>query len=213
MDRKSAFVVVVHGNLTSAHFPQAENTCIKLTCTYGREWKLISGQTQHISAYCTPGSTSIIAVDLPFEACFGSNDPYQWPRYVLTCYTRNRNGHDRINGYGALFLPTTPGQYKLKVRCYMPEPSSLIQSLISMFRGLSAELVNPLMPAYADGRYGLRVSTKGTVEIELNIQTRVSDTSFNFKNMKKVDFTPPSRSQPPPLASNNEDIRSDPEET
>ncbi|CAI5451634.1 unnamed protein product [Caenorhabditis angaria] len=193
MEKKSSIVVTVHGNVTSAQFPEEENICIKLNVATSEDWRIISGDHSVLSSFSFRGATSHMNIDLPFETSYKSSTPYMWPRYVFSCYSKNRSGNDCLKAYGSLFVPTTPGRHLKRVYCFLPEPSSMIQRITARIRELNAELVNPLMPGFSDGRHALRVTSKGYLDIEINISIKCTDTSLQFTSMSH-NTTPSSTS-------------------
>ncbi|CAB3400419.1 unnamed protein product [Caenorhabditis bovis] len=156
-DRKAHIVITAHTHIRTVDFPEVSNVCVKLAAVAPGDWKIVSGEQTALSAFSYRGGAHKMNIDLSHSNTFRSTSAHMWPRYVITCFTRDRAGDDSLTGYGTLFLPSTSGRHTLKVFCYIPEPSSMIQRIMARFRGLMVELVNPMMPAFADGRFGEKI--------------------------------------------------------
>uniref|UniRef100_A0A1I7T8U2 B9 domain-containing protein 1 n=1 Tax=Caenorhabditis tropicalis TaxID=1561998 RepID=A0A1I7T8U2_9PELO len=105
------------------------------------------------------------------------------PRFVFNCFSKDNSGKDRVTGYGVLTVPAEPGKHNCCVQCFLPESSSIIQQTIAKLRGVNAEFVDPLLPANADGRYACRTSTKGYVNLEINVSIKSSDAGYRFSSL------------------------------
>uniref|UniRef100_A0A8R1HHM7 Uncharacterized protein n=1 Tax=Caenorhabditis japonica TaxID=281687 RepID=A0A8R1HHM7_CAEJA len=83
-----------------------------------------------------------------------------------------------------------------RVYCFLPESSSILQWMIEKIRSVEAEFVNPLMPATSDNRYVCQTSTKGYVEIEINVGAKEPAAGFQFNShiteLKKSSNVPTS---------------------
>ncbi|CCD62862.1 B9 domain-containing protein 1 [Caenorhabditis elegans] len=180
MEKADSIVLTIHGNVRTTEFPEESNVCVKLSTVATGDWKIINGETVSLSSFSFRGADNQIFIDLPFECGLKGSSPFMWPRLVLNCFSKDHSGKDCVTGYGMLPIPTEPGKHVCRVHCFLPEPSSTVQQLIAKLRRVNAEFVDPMLPANADGRYACRTSTKGYVDLEINVSIKCSDTAYKF---------------------------------
>lgn len=68
-------------------------------------------------------------------------------------------GNDVITGYGSTHIPTVPGKTVRKVAMFVPESSTLTQSVMSFFTGRRAEFVDSRIVSMSHGREGNHETT------------------------------------------------------
>ncbi|EFO96799.1 CRE-MKSR-1 protein [Caenorhabditis remanei] len=180
MEKSDAVSVTIHGNVRTTEFPEESNVCVKLHTVVTGDWKVMTGESVVLSSFSYRGTDNQIFIDLPFECGLKGNSPFMWPRIVLNCFTKDTSGKDCVVGYGVLPVPSEPGQHIHRVHCFMPESSSIVQRMIAKLRGVTAEFVDPLLPANSDGRYACRTSTRGYVDLEINVSIKSSETGYRF---------------------------------
>ncbi|CAP30286.1 Protein CBR-MKSR-1 [Caenorhabditis briggsae] len=180
MEKSDSVSLTVHGNVRITEFPEESNVCVKLNTVAVGDWKIITGDTVALSSFSYRGADNRIFIDLPFECGLKGSSPFMWPRLVLNCFSKDTSGKDCVIGYGVLPIPTEPGKHICRVHCFLPEPSSIVQQMMAKLRRMNAEFVDPLLPANADGRYACRTSTRGYVDIEINVSIKSSETGYRF---------------------------------
>lgn len=182
MEKSDSLSLTIHGHVRTTEFPEESNVCVKLNTIAQGDWKIISGDAIALSSFSFRGSDRQIFIDLPFECGLRGNCPYMWPRFVLNCFSKDKSGKDCVVGYGVLPIPAEPGNHTCRVHCFLPESSSIVQQMIAKLRGVNAEFVDPLIPATSDGRYACRTSTKGYVDLDLNVSIKYPDTGYMFSH-------------------------------
>ncbi|CEF61208.1 B9 domain family-containing protein [Strongyloides ratti] len=167
---KSKFIVIVNGNIIDACFHQTKSLYVKYNFIYGPDWSFVTGIEEGIS--CSGHKTknkAEINLNTLIEGTFSSTNPYKWPQLILSCYGPDFFGNDIILGYGAVYVPTTPGITEVSVPMFVPKASSGINKLIGLFTGRRAEFIDSRVVGSAEGRDVTRVTTQGIINVKFNV--------------------------------------------
>ncbi|VDM41220.1 unnamed protein product [Toxocara canis] len=167
---KSAFVLLLSGQIETAQFPSLNNCYCKYSYVYGNDWEQIGGLDEGLSAKCERAThRDCIVIGLPIEATFTSTNPFRWPQLLLSCYGSDTFGNDVVRGYGAVHIPTVPGRRVRRIAMFVPEASTSVQKFVAWITGKRAEFVDPRIVTSANGRHVTRVRSQGFVNVTMNV--------------------------------------------
>ncbi|XP_052051326.1 tectonic-like complex member MKS1 isoform X1 [Apodemus sylvaticus] len=203
-----AFRLFVNGEVVSAQGYEYDNLYVHFfvelpaTNWSSPSFQQLSGVTQ-TCATKSLGMDKVAYFSFPFtfEAFFLHEDESveslpEWP--VLYCKVLSLDFWQRyrVEGYGAVVLPATPGSHTLTVSTWRPMELGLVAELRRFFIGGSLELEDPSyvrIPGTFQGerlsRFGFRTETTGTVTFRLHClqQSRAfMESSSLRKQMRSV---------------------------
>ncbi|KAJ1184994.1 hypothetical protein NDU88_001790 [Pleurodeles waltl] len=199
--------LLINGEVVSAQEYEFENLYVHFFIEFPKHWtsppfQQLSGVTQtcasktlgreNVSYFCYP---------FTFEAFFTQQDESesslpQWPVLYFEVLSLDFWQRYRVEGYGSIVLPSSPGLHILTARTWRPSVLGTVSELRRFFIGGSLELEDITyvrIPGTFQGdrlsRYGFRTETTGSVTFKLYCiqQSRAfMDSSSLKKRMQSV---------------------------
>lgn len=167
----SSFYLSVKGQVISGLFPNDNNLYCKYCFFYGEDWQNVCGQEESCSqiAIKSINSNGKLVWNLPIDVTFRSTNPFKWPSLIVSVYGADPLGNDVVRGYATTHIPPIAGYHEQQLAAFVPKSSSMINALHSWFSGKKAEFLDPRIVAQGKDRAVLRVSTKGTIYLSMNV--------------------------------------------
>ncbi|KAB7505619.1 B9 domain-containing protein 1 [Armadillidium nasatum] len=78
--------------------------------------------------------------------------PHWGPQIVLSFFGCDYFGNDVVRGYAVGHLPICPGRHTKRLSTFVPESTSTLQKMVSLFTGRRPEFVDPKTIALGRGR-------------------------------------------------------------
>ncbi|KAG1668017.1 B9 domain-containing protein 1 [Nymphon striatum] len=174
MSNGTVFLIMAAGQIESAEFPEFDDIYCKYCFVYGQDWAITSGLEEGISqiARKSMDDRQVFVWNFPIDITFKSTNPYRWPQIVISVYGLDIFGNDVARGYGAMHIPVSPGQHRMKIPMFVPESASTLQKLTGWLTGRRPEYIDPRVLAQGQGRDVTRVRSQGFVNVSLNIITK-----------------------------------------
>ena len=162
----------VNGQIESGKIADEDGICLKFDFTYGKDWKLTSGNETGISqhSYKSMQTNDKVVWNYPFELTFGTSDISGWPKLCLQLTSRDIIGRDCVCGYGVMHVPTQPGHHTRYIQLFKPKSSNSIIELLGLWRGKPVEYRSPVDLLHkTTGREVTRVENAGVVKVTFSI--------------------------------------------
>ena len=174
----TTFLYSLSGEIQSGDFFEFDSLYCKYSFNQGHDWSLLSGLSEGITQISIKGqidshlNNPLVVWSFPIELTYSSTTPFGWPQIVLSVYGPDILGRDVIRGYGAIHLPSMPGEHFVKVPMIVPKSSTVFQEILGMLLGRRAEFVSPGFVAQGAGREVTRVRSQGSVNIRCHVILR-----------------------------------------
>jgi hypothetical protein len=179
--RKGIFLDI-QGVIKEGTFHEGDQIFCKYDVVYGKEWKVISGQSSGQSQHAClgEGANCYFVWNMPFQIRLNCEQLSNWPQLVISCYYPDFMGREILKAYGTCYIPTTNGAHERTLTMFCPISSYSFTGIIEMLFGEKAELINaPKIMALGDGREILRTQSEGSIKIKFNI---------HLENMEESGF-------------------------
>ena len=169
-------IVTVTGQIKTCTTNRSNDLYCKYAIVLGPDWSMARGDQEGTTQTSKLSPSNLVTWNHPIDVAFKAAKPFGWPQLVLAIYGKNRLGATMVVGYGVTHLPTTPGNHDLTVPIFVPQSSSLMQSLIGWFTGISPEFINYNFIAGGENREVTKTESQGHVAVTLGVMMKGLDT-------------------------------------
>lgn len=156
----------------SSNFSEKYSLFCRYSFQAGPNWTLISGFPEGQTLTGKPEHNQSVIWSHPLDLHFITKGIQGWPKIVLQVSCVDYFGRSWVVGYGCCNLPIAPGPHVLEVPCWLPAPTTIIDSIKQYFIGGSHQLLHSDIINLGTDRYKLRTQTKGSIKLVLDIIVR-----------------------------------------
>jgi B9 domain-containing protein 2 len=137
-----------------------------------KRWMLLEGAASGQTQVDVNDNSDTCVWATPIDVHYSTTTIHGWPKFSCEVWSQDAHGRNMLAGYGFCHVPSTPGEYDLRVCCWRPKPQSWLEFVSSFFLGTYPRLKNPDLVWRQDDRYRLNTVTVGTVQLKLTVVTQ-----------------------------------------
>lgn len=165
-------IITVQGQINDCVTTRANHLYCRYRYAYGRDWSIATGENEGVTQTSELSSSNVAVFNHPINVAFQGSKPFGWPQLLVEIHGSNTFGNTMVVGYGAIHIPTRPGRYELDIPLFVPASSSLMQTIIGFFTGVSPSYIKPEFIAGGADREVTKTISQGKVTVSLNILLR-----------------------------------------
>ncbi|XP_062549841.1 B9 domain-containing protein 2 [Armigeres subalbatus] len=155
------------GELCHASDFEEPNLFCRWSVQFGSCWKVIEGHSEGQTCASTARIERKSHFSTPIDLHLACRGIQGWPKFHIEVYTVNSFGNYWPVGYGFAYLPTQPGQQRVRVATWKVSSARLVDTVREKFHTGGFAVAKSDIVFSGIERYKLLTKSAGCVELEL----------------------------------------------